>query len=241
MPAEPPEGTLLAVEQLTAGYGEVDVLTDVSVRVEGGEIVTLIGPNGAGKSTLLKAVVGLLPPRGGRVRFAGADLAGLRPNAVARQGIGYVPQTQNVFPSLTVLENLEMGGYLLDDPLEGALEEVFAHFPGLRDRRRQRAGTLSGGERQMVAIGMALMVKPRLLLLDEPSAGLAPAVVEALFAKVRAINAAGVAILMVEQNAREALGFSDRGYVLVMGRNRREGPGPSLAEDSEVRVAFLGG
>ncbi len=241
MPGEARNGALLEVEGVTAGYGETDILSEVSIRVAAGEIVTLIGPNGAGKSTLLKAVVGLVALRRGLIRFAGAELGGLRPNAVAKRGIGYVPQTQNVFPSLTVLENLEMGAYLRAAAVGPALEEVFARFPVLRDRRRQRAGTLSGGERQMVAIGMALMVEPRLLILDEPSAGLAPAAAGALFDKIGAINAAGVSILMVEQNAREALTLSDRGYVLVMGKNRRDGAGPALADDPDVRVTFLGG
>jgi ABC-type branched-subunit amino acid transport system ATPase component len=232
---------LLEIQDVSAGYGEVDVLTGVSLRVDDGEIVTLIGPNGAGKSTLLKTVVGLLPVRGGRITFAGTALTGLRPNAIARRGISYVPQGSNVFPSLTVLENLEVGAYLRSGAIGGRLNEVFARFPVLRDRHSQRAGSLSGGERQMAAIGMALMLEPRLLILDEPSAGLAPSVVETLFERLREINRAGVALLLVEQNAREALSLSDRGYILVMGRNRLEGAGPALAEDPEVRRLFLGG
>lgn len=234
-------GTLLEVEKVSAGYGDVDIVADVSLLVKDGEIVTLIGPNGAGKSTLLKAIVGLVAVRRGRVSFAGRDLAGLSASRVARLGISYVPQGQNVFPSLTVAENLEMGAYLATGPLEPTLAEVLARFPVLAERRRQRAGNLSGGERQMVAIGMALMLRPRLLILDEPSAGLAPAVVHALFEKIKEVNRLGIAVLMVEQNAREALSFSHRGYLLVTGRNRLEGPGPALAADPEVRTLFLGG
>jgi ABC-type branched-subunit amino acid transport system ATPase component len=233
--------TLLEVDAVSTGYGDTDIVTSVSLRVEDGEIVTLIGPNGAGKSTLLKAIVGLLVARQGRIRFAGRDITGMRASSVVREGISYVPQTQNVFPSLTVLENLQMGAYLSRAPIATALDGVYQRFPVLRSRGAQRAGTLSGGERQMVAIGMALMLEPRLLILDEPSAGLAPAVVHALFEKIRGVNEVGVAILMVEQNAREALGFSDRGYLLVSGRNRLDGPGPYLASDPEVRRLFLGG
>jgi branched-chain amino acid transport system ATP-binding protein len=233
--------TLLEVDALSTGYGDTDIVTGVSLRVDDREIVTLIGPNGAGKSTLLKAIGGLLAARQGRIRFAGRDITGLRASSVVKQGISYVPQTQNVFPSLTVLENLEMGAYLARAPIRAALESVFERFPTLRSRGSQRAGSLSGGERQMVAIGMALMLEPRLLILDEPSAGLAPGVVQGLFEKIRAVNQVGVAILMVEQNAREALGFSDRGYLLVSGRNRLDGPGPRLAADPEVRTLFLGG
>jgi branched-chain amino acid transport system ATP-binding protein len=232
---------LLEVDSVCTGYGDTDVVTGVCLRVDDREIVTLIGPNGAGKSTVLKAIVGLLVARQGRIHFAGRDITGLRASSVVKQGISYVPQTQNVFPSLTVLENLEMGAYLSRARIRTALEGVFERFPALRSRGSQRAGSLSGGERQMVAIGMALMLEPRLLILDEPSAGLAPAVVDALFERIRAVNQVGVAILMVEQNAREALGFSDRGYLLVSGRNRREGPGPGLAADPEVRRLFLGG
>jgi branched-chain amino acid transport system ATP-binding protein len=233
--------TLLEVDSVSTGYGDTDIVTGVSLRVDDREIVTLIGPNGAGKSTLLKAIVGLLVARQGRIRFAGRDITGLRASSVVKQGISYVPQTQNVFPSLTVLENLEMGAYLSRAPMRAALDSVFERFPALRSRGRQRAGSLSGGERQMVAIGMALMLEPRLLILDEPSAGLAPGVVQALFERIRGVNQVGVAILMVEQNAREALGFSDRGYLLVSGRNRLDGPGPGLAADPEVRTLFLGG
>jgi ABC-type branched-subunit amino acid transport system ATPase component len=233
--------TALAVEGVAAGYGEVDVLSDVSVRVGEREMVTVVGPNGAGKSTLLRTISGLLPPRRGRILLGGTDITGLRPDTVVRRGIAYVPQTENVFPSLTVRENLEMGAWVAPGGRDAALAEVFRRFPVLGARQRQRAGTLSGGERQMVAIGMALMVAPRVLMLDEPSAGLAPAMVDALLEKIREVNEAGVAVLLVEQNAREALRRSDRGYVLVTGRNRVDGPGPALAADPGVRALFLGG
>jgi ABC-type branched-subunit amino acid transport system ATPase component len=232
---------LLEVREVSAGYGDVDILDGVSLRVDEREIVTLIGPNGAGKSTLLRVVTGLLAARRGRILLAGDDIANRRPSAIVRRGISYVPQTRNIFPSLTVHENLEMGAYLRSGSIAERLAEVYRRFPALEARRSQRAGSLSGGERQMAAIGMALMLDPRLLVLDEPSAGLAPAVVEVLFERLREINRSGVALLMVEQNAREALSFSDRGYVMVMGRNRAEGPGQDLAQDPDVRALFLGG
>jgi ABC-type branched-subunit amino acid transport system ATPase component len=233
--------SLLAIEGLAVGYGEADVLSDVTLRLAEGEIVTVVGPNGAGKSTLLKAVMGLLPPRRGRILLGGAEIGGLRPDLVVRRGVGYVPQVENVFPSLTVRENLEMGAWTARRDVGAGLGEVFRRFPVLEARQRQRTGTLSGGERQMVAIGMALMVTPRVLMLDEPSAGLAPAMVDVLFGKIREVNETGIAVLLVEQNAREALGLSSRGYVLVAGRNRLEGPGPALADDPDVRALFLGG
>jgi ABC-type branched-subunit amino acid transport system ATPase component len=233
--------SLLAVEDLAVGYGDTDVLSDVTLHLGEGELVTVVGPNGAGKSTLLKAVMGLLPPRRGRIALGGADIGGLRPDLVVRRGVAYVPQVENVFPSLSVRENLEMGAWTARREIGTALAEVFRRFPILETRQRQRAGTLSGGERQMVAIGMALMVTPRVLMLDEPSAGLAPAMVDAVFGKVREVNQTGIAVLLVEQNAREALRLSSRGYVLVGGRNRLEGPGPVLADDPDVRALFLGG
>lgn len=232
---------LLEIQEVAAGYGDVDVLGGVSLRVEEGEIVTLIGPNGAGKSTLLRVVTGLLAVRQGRILLAGDDITNRRPSAIVKRGVSYVPQTRNVFASLTVHENLEMGAYLSRGSIAKRLAAVYRHFPVLEERRGQRAGSLSGGERQMAAIGMALMLDPRLLILDEPSAGLAPAVVEALFERLREINRAGVAVLMVEQNAREALSFSDRGYVMVMGRNRAEGAGRDLVQDPNIRALFLGG
>jgi ABC-type branched-subunit amino acid transport system ATPase component len=231
---------LLDVSDVAAGYGDVDILDGVTVRVGEGEIVTIIGPNGAGKSTLLRVVTGLLAARRGRIVFEGENITNRRPSAIVARGIAYVPQTQNVFPSLSVEENLEMGAYLRAGSIAERLHEIYRRFPVLSERRRQPAGSLSGGERQMAAIAQALMLDPRLLVLDEPSAGLAPAVVESLFERLREINREGVALLMVEQNAREALSVSDRGYVMVMGRNRAEGPGRELARDPEVRATFLG-
>lgn len=231
---------LLEVEGLRAGYGGVDIVRGASVRVAQGELVVIVGPNGAGKSTLLKAVFGLLRPRAGRVAFAGQDITGLGPERVARLGLGYVPQVANVFPTMSVKENLELGGYLRSDGGRGRLEALLREFPRLRERLHQRAGLLSGGERQMLALAKALMLDPRLLLLDEPSAGLAPAMVDEVFAKVRAFQAGGVAVLMVEQNARRALAQADRGYVLDQGQNRFEGPGPSLLANPDVARLYLG-
>jgi neutral amino acid transport system ATP-binding protein len=232
---------LLATEGLVAGYvPEVDVLDGVSFAVAEGEVATVVGPNGAGKSTLIKAIFGLLRPRAGRVLLRGEDLAGLEPHAIARRGMAYVPQLDNVFPSLTVEENLEMGS-LDRSRTRRRIGEMYELFPRLGERRRQAAGTMSGGERQMLAMARALMPDPRVLLLDEPSAGLAPALVEAVFAKVGEINAAGVTVVMVEQNARRALAMSDRGYVLDLGRNRFQGSGRDLLEDPKVAELYLGG
>jgi neutral amino acid transport system ATP-binding protein len=235
------DGSVLVTEEVVAGYvAEVDVLTGVSFHVEEGEIVTLIGPNGAGKSTLIKTIFGLLRPRRGRILFRGRDIAGRRPHEIARRGLSYVPQLDNVFPSLTVEENLEMGS--LDRARTGEqIERMYALFPRLGERHRQTAGTMSGGERQMLAMARALMADPQALLLDEPSAGLAPAFVEAIFAKIEEINEAGVTIVMVEQNARRALSMSNRGYVLDLGANRFEGPGRQLLEDPKVAELYLGG
>jgi ABC-type branched-subunit amino acid transport system ATPase component len=232
---------LLATEDLVAGYSaEVDILNGVSIAVAEGEIVTVVGPNGAGKSTLMKTVFGLVRPRAGRVLLAGRDIAGLRPSAIARLGMGYVPQRENVFESMTVLENLEIGAAARGGLPRGRVEELLALFPRLAERRRQAVGTMSGGERQMVAMARALMPKPALLLLDEPSAGLAPLYVDAMFEQVQAINRAGVTILMVEQNARRALELSHRGYVLDLGRNRYEGAGAALLADPRLAELYLG-
>lgn len=233
--------SLLAVDGVSSGYGEMEILHEVSVRVERGEIVTLIGPNGAGKSTLLKTAFGLLAPRRGRILLDGEDITGRPPAVLVRRGISYVPQVDNVFPSLTVEENLEMGAVIRRDDVRDRLEEVIGLFPNLAARRRQKVGTLSGGERQMVAMGRALMLDPRLLLLDEPSAGLAPLMVDAVFAKIVEINRAGVAIVLVEQNARQALRLSHRAYVLAGGQTRLEGRGPALLDDPEVGRLYLGG
>jgi neutral amino acid transport system ATP-binding protein len=234
-------GALLAVEDLVAGYvPEVDILTGVEFVVREGEIVTVIGPNGAGKSTLIKAIFGLLPARKGRVILRGEDLTGLRPHSITRRGMSYVPQLDNIFQSLTVEENLEMGALDFSKAKQG-MARVYELFPRLGERRTQTAGTMSGGERQLLAMGRALMPDPQVLLLDEPSAGLAPAFVEAIFEKVEEINREGVTVVMVEQNARRALGMSDRGYVLDLGQNRFEGPGKELLEDPKVAELYLGG
>ena len=232
---------LLAVDHISSGYGEMAILHDVSVQVEAGEIVTLIGPNGAGKSTLLKTIYGLLTPTAGRIRLQDTDIAGMKPPLLVRRGMSYVPQVDNVFPSLTVLENLEMGAFVREDAYVGRLEEICALFPILRLKRKQKVGSLSGGERQMVAMGRALMLDPRLLLLDEPSAGLAPRMVGLVFEKIAEINRGGVTLLMVEQNAREALKLSHRGYVMASGQVRLEGPGQHLLQDAEVGRLYLGG
>jgi neutral amino acid transport system ATP-binding protein len=228
------DSPLLAAEGLVAGYvSEVDILDDVSLAVEEGEIVTVVGPNGAGKSTLIRTIFGLLRPRAGRVALRGEDLTGLEPHAIARRGMSYVPQLENVFPNLSVEENLEMGSLERSRTREriGAMYEL---FPRLGERRTQAAGTMSGGERQMLAMARALVP-------DEPSAGLAPAFVEATFAQVREINAAGVTVVMVEQNARRALAMSDRAYVLDLGRNRFQGSGRDLLDDPQVAELYLGG
>jgi branched-chain amino acid transport system ATP-binding protein len=232
--------TLLAVEQAVGGYGDADILNGVDLTVAAGEIAVIIGPNGAGKSTAMKAIAGLVRLRGGTVRFAGTAITNQAPEAIARRGLAYVPQERNVFPSLSVEENLEMGGFLRRDA-RARLEPVYALFPPLAEKRRQPAGALSGGQRQMVAIGRALMLEPQLLMLDEPTAGLSPKFMELILAKIAEINRAGTAVLMVEQNARQALAIAHRGFVLQMGRNRFAGTGAGLLADPEVVQMFLGG
>ena len=233
--------SLLQVEEVCGGYGGVDILNGVDLRVEDGEIVVIVGPNGAGKSTAMKAVVGLVKVRQGHVRFDGHEVTGKRPDEVAKLRVCYVPQEKNVFPTLTVHENLEMGAFLRDDDYSKQLEAVYDIFPPLVEKRRQPAGSLSGGQRQMVAMGRALMLEPKLLLLDEPTAGLSPLFTDMIFDKVKEINATGVAILMVEQNAKDALALADRGYVLALGRNRHEDTGANLLANREVAEMFLGG
>jgi neutral amino acid transport system ATP-binding protein len=235
--------SVLRADDLVAGYvPEVDILSGVDVEVRNGEIVTIVGPNGAGKSTLLKCVFGLLPPRAGRVHLRGEDITGERPHVITRRGMSYVPQLDNVFPTLTVEENLEMGAIAGRDVDRGErMQAMYELFPRLAERRRQPAGTMSGGERQMVAMARALMPAPTVLLLDEPSAGLAPAFVDAIFDQVLEVNHVGVTVLMVEQNARRALAMSHRGYVLDLGTNRFEGPGQELLEDPKVAELYLGG
>jgi len=233
--------TVLEAREVVSGYGEVEILHGVSISVGEGEIVTIIGPNGAGKSTLLKTVFGLLPCKRGKVLFGGEDVTGQSPQVMVRKGMCYVPQSDNVFPSLTVQENLEMGAFIRRDDYRPKIEEVLALFPDVLERRHTRAGKLSGGQRQMLALARALMLDPRILLLDEPSASLAPNMVDLVFTKILDINRSGVAIVMVEQNARESLNLSHRGYVLAMGQNRLEGSGESLLNNEEMGKAYLGG
>ncbi len=235
--------SLLKVESVNSGYGEMEILHGVSIEVNEGEIVSIIGPNGAGKSTLMKTIFGLLKPTQGRITFKEEEITGLPPNKIVRKGLCYVPQVDNVFPSLTVEENLEMGAFIEDDPqvVEERKAQVYELFPLLRERRRQRVGKMSGGERQMVAMGRALMLDPELLMLDEPSAALAPKLAEMIFEKIKEINSAGVSLLIVEQNAKESLKLADRGYVLADGQNKLEGPGEALLTDPEVGRLYLGG
>ncbi|MFC7177674.1 ABC transporter ATP-binding protein [Halosegnis marinus] len=233
--------SLLSVRDLDAGYGDLQILEGIDLDVDGGEYVTVVGPNGAGKSTVMKSVFGLTTYMGGTIDFDGEEIQTLPPERIIRQGIGYVPQTDNVFAGLSVRENLEMGAYVLDSVPEERIEDVYDRFPILRERETQKAGTLSGGQRQMVAMGRALMLDPDLLLLDEPSAGLAPDLVEEMFDRIDRINEAGTAVLMVEQNAKEALRRCDRGYVLVDGKNRYTDAGDRLLADEQVRRDFLGG
>jgi branched-chain amino acid transport system ATP-binding protein len=211
------------------------------MHVEAGEYVTIVGPNGAGKSTVMKSVFGLTDRMGGTITFDGTDITAMDPEEIIHEGVGYVPQTDNVFPPLSVRENLEMGAYILDEVPEDTLEEVYDRFPVLRERASQKAGTLSGGQRQMLAMGRALMLDPELLLLDEPSAGLAPDLVDEMFERVDRIVESGTAVLMVEQNAKAALRHCDRGYVLVNGENRYVDTGDALLSDEQVRRDFLGG
>jgi ABC-type branched-subunit amino acid transport system ATPase component len=233
--------SLLEVETIFGGYGGVDILNGIDMCVEDGELVVIVGPNGAGKSTAMKAIIGLVKVRQGHILFDGQEITGRRPDEVARLRVCYVPQEKNVFPTLTVHENLEMGAFLRDDDFSGQLDAVYEMFPALVGKRRQPAGSLSGGQRQMVAMGRALMLEPKLLLLDEPTAGLSPLFTDMVFDKVKEINATGVAILMVEQNAKDALALADRGYVLALGRNRHEDTGANLLANREVAEMFLGG
>jgi len=233
---------LLAVDGVVAGYSAADeVLKGVDLRVDAGEIVAILGPNGAGKSTLVKTIAGLLTPSRGAILLDGDAIAGHAPREISRAGVAYVPQEQNVFPTMSVRENLEMGGFI--DPGDSArrIERAFERFPMLARRRRVQARSLSGGERQVLAMAMALMVDPKLLLLDEPSAGLSPIAAQRLFDDIVAINRGGISIAMVEQNAREALTVADRAYILVDGRNHRDGAAAVLAADPDIRRIFLGG
>jgi branched-chain amino acid transport system ATP-binding protein len=234
--------SLLQVEALEAGYDDALVLRGVSLQADAHEIVAVIGPNGAGKSTLLKAVYGLVTRRAGRVRWDGGDVTGVRADRLTRRGLNFVPQTTNVFPTLTVAENVHVGSLVVPKVTRrDAVERVNELFPILRERARQRAGTLSGGQRKLVALARALVAAPRLLLLDEPSAGLSPQAMELVFDKLVEINGLGVGIVVVEQNARRALALAHRGYVLDAGRNAMEGPGAVLLNDPQVEELYLGG
>ena len=231
----------LAATHMTGGYGGADIIHDCSITVEQGEIAVVVGPNGAGKSTAMKAVFGMLRLRSGSVVLDGRDITQLAPQERVRIGMGFVPQNRNVFVSLTVEENLEMGAYICEDDIGENLEQVYQLFPVLKEKRAQPAGELSGGQRQQVAVGRALMTRPRLLMLDEPTAGVSPIVMDDLFDRILEIASTGIAILMVEQNARHALEIADHGFVLVQGTNRFTDTGKNLLADPEVRRSFLGG
>jgi ABC-type branched-subunit amino acid transport system ATPase component len=234
---------LLELHQVSAAYGPIQILHDVSLRVNTGEIVSVIGPNGAGKSTTFKVIMGLVDHRGGNVLYRGRNLVGERPDRILGFGLAYVPQGRVVFTQMTVRENLEMGAYLERDrtEMERSMERVFTLFPRLAERRRQAAGSLSGGEQQMLAMGRGLMLRPTMLMLDEPSLGLAPRLVDEIFDKTVEMVRGGLTVLLVEQNAARALEISDRGYVLELGRNRYEGTGQQLLENPDVRTMYLGG
>ena len=232
---------VLELVDVDGGYGEVQVLEDLSLRLEAGEIVCLIGPNGAGKSTVLKTAFGLLTPWTGSVRYHGEDISGAAPEEVVRKGIGYVPQTDNVFGSLSLDENLRMGGVSRDGGLEAVLDDLYERFPLLDEKRSAKARTLSGGQRQVLALARALVTEPDVLLVDEPSAGLAPNTADEVFADVRTVNEFGTAIVMVEQNARKGLSIADRGYVLDQGTVRFEDDADALLDDEDVVELYLGG
>ena len=232
---------VLELHSISGGYTESEILHDLSLTVDREEIVVIIGPNGAGKSTAMKSVFGLLRLSGGHIFLGGEEITAAAPQQVVRMGVCYVPQTENVFPNLSVQENLEMGAFIREDDIAPRLREIYSLFPPLAEKRRQPAGTLSGGQRQMVAMGKALMLEPKILLLDEPTAGLSPKFRGEIFKVVREINATGTPILMVEQNARQALSIADRGYVLVDGKNRIDDSGEALLGNREVAKMFLGG
>ena len=228
-------------ENMTGGYGAVDILHNCTIAVEKGQIAVIVGPNGAGKSTAMKAVFGMLNLRGGAVKLAGEDITKLSPQARVRKGMGFVPQTSNIFTSMTVEENLEMGAFIRTDDIKDTMAQVYDLFPILKQKRHQAAGELSGGQRQQVAVGRALMTQPKVLMLDEPTAGVSPIVMDELFDRIIEVARTGISILMVEQNARQALDIADKGYVLVQGANRFTDTGAALLADPEVRRSFLGG
>ncbi|MBR9836935.1 ABC transporter ATP-binding protein [Salipiger thiooxidans] len=237
-----PGGPFLIGEAMTGGYGRgADILHSCTIAVERGEIAVIVGPNGAGKSTAMKAVFGMLNLREGSVRLDGEDITELSPQARVRKGMGFVPQTHNIFTSMTVEENLEMGAFIRDDDFRGTMAQVYDLFPILKEKRRQAAGELSGGQRQQVAVGRALMTQPKVLMLDEPTAGVSPIVMDELFDRIIEVARTGLPVLMVEQNARQALEIADKAYVLVQGRNAHTGTGKELLADDEVRRSFLGG
>ena len=233
--------TALVGTAMTGGYGGADILKGCTIAVESGEIAVIVGPNGAGKSTAMKAMFGMLDLRAGSVLLDGKDITSLPPQHRVQRGMGFVPQTQNVFTSMTVEENLEMGGLIRDDDFADTIEEIYNLFPILREKRAQPAGELSGGQRQQVAVGRALMTQPKVLMLDEPTAGVSPIVMDELFDRIIDVARTGIAILMVEQNAKQALAIADRGYVLVQGENRYTDTGAALLANPDVRRAFLGG
>ena len=233
--------TALVGTAMTGGYGGADILKGCTIAVEAGEIAVIVGPNGAGKSTAMKAMFGMLDLRAGTVLLNGDDISDLPPQQRVRRGMGFVPQTQNVFTSMTVEENLQMGGFIRGDDFSDTIEEIYRLFPVLREKRAQPAGELSGGQRQQVAVGRALMTQPKVLMLDEPTAGVSPIVMGELFDRIIDVAQTGIAILMVEQNAKQALQIADRGYVLVQGENRYTDSGAALLANSDVRRAFLGG
>jgi branched-chain amino acid transport system ATP-binding protein len=232
---------LLSAENITCGYSSVDIISDCTIGVKKGQIASIVGPNGAGKSTAMKAIFGLLGVRKGKVVLDGEDITNLQPQKRVLKGMGFVPQTNNIFPSLTVRENLEMGAFIQEKNCEDMLNYIYELFPILKDKRNQQAGELSGGQRQQVAVGRALMTNPKVLMLDEPSAGVSPIVMEGIFKKIKEIANQGTAILMVEQNAKQALAISDLGFVLNQGKNLFTDTGKSLLDNKEVRQAFLGG
>ena len=233
--------SILTVNNVVAGYGETEILHGVSMRVEPGEAVTLFGPNGCGKSTLMKTIFGLLTPKQGSIVFEDSDITGMPTDRLIRLGMSYVPQTGNIFPSLTIEENLEMGAFVDDTDVRSQVSEMYRIFPDLQRSRRHRAGSLSGGQRQMLAFARALMLRPRLLLLDEPSAGLSPIMAQLIFDRLRDIRGIGIAILIIEHNIRTALEMSDRGYVLADGQNQLDGSASGLLDNPEIGRLYLGG
>ncbi len=233
--------SVIEISGLEAGYGGAPILNGVDIAIEQSDVAVIVGPNGAGKSTILKAIFGLVRSSKGAIVFQGEEITNAEPDRLVPMGLGFVPQEFNVFTSMTVEENLEMGAYIRRDDFGPTMQSVYAMFPALKEKRRQRAGELSGGQRQMVAMGRALMSQPKLLLLDEPSAGLSPIHAAQVFEHVRTVNGNGVAILMVEQNARHALAFASKGFVIANGRNRFTGTGQELLDDPEVAQSFLGG